>query len=62
MLIFSLLGILVSTIVILLNSKVLKIDQNTVKKITLKATILCFFLSIFLWIFFDKSCVEYQFI
>jgi hypothetical protein len=38
-----------------------KWDQNEIQNNSFNISLFCFFLSIFLWIFFDRSCSKYQY-
>ena len=38
-----------------------KWDQNKIQNNSFNISLFCFFLSIFLWIFFDRSCSKYQY-
>ena len=54
--------ILISTISLVIISNLLNIGQKVIQSICLLNTIFCFFLSTFIWILFDRSSSEYQFI
>ncbi len=62
MLLFAIFFILLITISIILVGNFFKIRQDTVRSITLMSTLLCFFLSMFFFILFDRSSTEYQFV
>jgi proton-translocating NADH-quinone oxidoreductase chain M len=61
MLLFTIFFLLLVTIFIILVGNFFKIQQDTVRSISLISTFLCFFLSIFFLILFDRSSTEYQF-
>jgi len=62
MLLFLMLSILLIAILLILNSSKFSENQINTQSISLKASMICFFLSIFFWIFFDRSNIKYQFI
>jgi NADH-quinone oxidoreductase subunit M len=62
MLLITIIFILIATILIILVGNFFKIQQGTVRSISLIATLLCFFLSIFFFLLFDRSTANYQFI
>jgi len=61
MLLLTIFFLLLVTIFIILVGNFFKIQQDTVRSISLISTFLCFFLSIFFLILFDRSSTEYQF-
>ena len=62
MLLFTILSLLIVTIVIILVGSYFKLPQVSVHRISLFTTILCFGLSMFFFILFDRSSAEYQFV
>jgi proton-translocating NADH-quinone oxidoreductase chain M len=63
MLLFLIFCIIISTIIIILVGDFFsKIRQDLVRSISLIASICCFFISLFFWIFFDRSTNQYQFV
>nr|QFP99050.1 NADH dehydrogenase subunit 4 [Rhizaria sp.] len=62
MLLFIIIFILLSTIIIILVGNFFKIQQDTVRSISLISSNVSFFLSLFFLILFDRSSIEYQFV
>jgi proton-translocating NADH-quinone oxidoreductase chain M len=50
------------TINIILVGNLFKIKQDLVRSLSLFSSICCFFISLFFWIFFDRSTSQYQFL
>ena len=61
MLLFSIICILCITISMILVGSLFKIQQDLVRSISLISSMFCFFVSLFFWIFFDRSSSQYQF-
>ena len=61
MLIFFIISILFITINIILVGNFFKIQQDSVRSISLVSSMFCFFISLFFLIFFDRSTAHYQF-
>ena len=62
MLLFIILIILLLVSLFILIAIKNNIDQKKIQSISLKTSVVCFFLSIFFWILFDRSNIKYQFI
>ena len=62
MLLFIILIILILVSLFILFAIKYNIEQKIIQSISLKASVFCFFLSIFFWILFDRSNIKYQFI
>lgn len=58
---FLIICILIVTINIILVGNLFQIRQDLVQSISLISSIICFFISLFFWILFDRSTNEYQF-
>jgi NADH:ubiquinone oxidoreductase subunit 4 (subunit M) len=61
MLLFLIIFTLGCTTIFILVSNLLKIKQDIVRSISLVSSIICFFISLFFWILFDRSSSQYQF-
>jgi proton-translocating NADH-quinone oxidoreductase chain M len=62
MLLFIILLLLISTVFLIINGSFLNLDQKRIQSFSLMSTVICFFLSIFFWVFFDRGSLKYQFI
>ena len=61
MLLFLIIFTLCCTTIFILVSNLFKIKQDVVRSISLISSIICFFISLFFWILFDRSSSQYQF-
>lgn len=62
MLLFTILLVLFLSIFVIIFMVYLGYNQKKIQRFSLNVSIVCFYISIFFWIFFDTSCSDYQYL